>query len=565
MASAESNAIGSVELECTPAGLALGLFGVGAFQAGYAPGALTHGTRFCVPFANITSAQAAGEELHLRIENPGFPHSRLTLARFSAGPGVPPLELRRRRLILHVAALSVSALATLAAAMLVPSGPGETVAWAALAYGAVAAALVLTLGYSLDRQLLVRAPDERAARTAFVRELAGYLPSLRTSNESISQPPQLRLPQLSGWLPRSAAGVGVLVAATVLTALVSGQRLLLRERGEAVTASLGPRAPTTREDAAPAVAQPAAPPAAATPRQPVAPPPKDAGAVADGTLSVERRCLCDRADSPLWNAPIPRLSALLIEKRVVPRKSYLRLRLEVAVVNNGDSPLEDITVHVQFYETDARKKRRHTKERPLYFEGPLRPGEAIKWSTEARGTEFEIQAPDFGTLGVDSQGSASPDDLAKLLEANHRPVRLHAARMLSYLGDPRGRVGALALKDAMRAAEGPYLRRVLAATAELRVCDIDREQPGTIGACVYNAGDSARDNVGLEVSSLDGSLEVSHPLAHPPAIAHQKKWKLPEPLDAQAGRYVRVAVPSGFLAGAATSIEVNADRFDLLD
>jgi hypothetical protein len=449
--------------------------------------------------------------------------------------------------------------------MLVPARATETIAWGALGYGGAAAAIVLALGYSIDQHLLLRAPGEARTREAFVGDLAAYVPSLRRTDQPVARPAQMHLPRLSGWVPRTAAAIGLLVAATVLTALVSGQRLLDRERAQPLLAAVDAPASLDRSTAEPSSIQNAAPlPAlpSSEPQEDLTPTPPETDS---GGLRVERRCLCDRADSPLWREPIPKLSALLIEKRTVPRKSYLRLRLEVAVVNNGDTPIEEITVHVQFYERDEKKQRRHTKERPLYFEGPLRPGQAIKWSTEARGTEFEIQVPDFGMLGTDGQGSAPRDALAELLSANHRPVRLHGARMLSYLGDPRGRQGALELKDAMRAAEGPYLRRVLAATAELRVCDVQRAEDGSVSACVFNAGDEEQRQVGMQIGSLYGSLDVSHPLAHPPELAKQQKWKLPMTLAPQAGTYVRVELPGGFFERDAKDMEINVDRFDLLD
>src|SRR5690606_38121970 len=89
-------------------------------------------------------------------------------------------------------------------------------------------------------------------------------------------------------------------------------------------------------------------------------PPSEEGDVA----KVERRCLCDRADSPLWKSPIPKLSGVLIERRALPRKSYMKTELEVAVVNNSDTPISEITVHIQFYEERAGN-RVPTKERPL--------------------------------------------------------------------------------------------------------------------------------------------------------------------------------------------------------
>lgn len=567
LADSESNAIGSVELECTPAGLSIGLYGVGAYQPDYAPGALTHGTRFCVPYPDIERAVVAEDQLILAIRTPGFPYQRLTLSRWTSGPGVPLLELRRRRLLLHFGALSLAVIATIAASVLAPAAETASFAWGALGYGALAALAVLGLGYSLDARLFLRAPSEQATQEGFVLDLARFVPALGPGAKNPPRPRKLELPQLSGWMPRTTAAIGIGLAATVLTALVSGQRLLSREDTRAASRAVRQELPV---DAAGRAAPPPPPPVADAGTPPLdassnTSAPTDTSSPSQDEVKVERRCICDRADSPLWTQPIPKLSALLLERRVVPRKSYLRLRVEIAVVNNSDTPMSDITLHVQFSEPDSRGKPRHTRERPLYFEGPLRPGQAIKWSAEARGTEFELATPDFGTLGPDGQGSAPAGAFAELLHANHRPVRLHGARMLSYLGDPRGRTGALELKDAMRAAEGPYIRRILAATADLRVCDVSLSGDGTVGACVYNSSDEAEENVGVKLSVLSGSLDTSHPLSHPPELLAETKWHLPGALDVQAGQYVRVPLPPGALAEPGQSIELTTDRFDLLD
>ena len=45
IASERSNAIGALELECTPHGLVIVNLGIGSFTEGYAPGALTSGTK----------------------------------------------------------------------------------------------------------------------------------------------------------------------------------------------------------------------------------------------------------------------------------------------------------------------------------------------------------------------------------------------------------------------------------------------------------------------------------------------------------------------------------------
>lgn len=571
--SAHSNAIGQVELTCTPAGLAIGLYGVGAYSEGYATGALTSGTRFTIPYSQIKTARLQGDEVFLEFDAPSFPHSRLTLSRFSAGPGVPLTELHKRRLILNFAALSTAAIATLAGTMLAPVHASERLAWGALGYGAVAGAIVLALGYSLDQSLFVRPPGEDATREAFLGDLSLHYPHILRTGAPPPRRKPARVPNFTALLPRSAGAIGVVLAATILTALVTGQRLISAD-GDASRrlARAEARAEEARDLASPREIQEQTP-REETPVPTSAPtdglesesaePSKDSGK----SVTIERRCLCDRADSQLWKNPIPKLSGVLIETRALPRKTFTKTELQVAVVNNSDTPIDEITLHVQFFETRG-KKRVPTKERPLYFEGPLGPGEAIKWKTEARGTEFEVAIPDLGNLGPNGDGAAPADAFVELLkDANHRPVRLHAARLLSYLGDDRAREGALELKDAMRAAEAPYLRRILAATGDIRICDIEIRPgaDGSVGACVYNGTDQDREGLGVQLDALQGALDVDHPLADPPSLIQDEKWEVPGKVNAHSGRYVRIQVPAGFVTDDSQTIEVTADRYDLLD
>ncbi len=249
--SSQSNAIGQIELACTPAGLSVGLYGVGAYSEGYATGALTTGTRFTVPYSGIRAAREQGEDVYLELEAPGFPHDRLTLSRFTAGPGVPLTELRKRRFILHFAALSLAAIACLSAAILAPAQPDQTLAWGALGYGVIAAILVLAVGFSIDQSLFLRPPDEAATRSAFLGELEQHYSHLVRTGAVAPARKKRRIPDLAAFLPRTATTVGITIAATILTALVTGQRLLMEENHGEPTASADLRAEPLN-DAAPA-------------------------------------------------------------------------------------------------------------------------------------------------------------------------------------------------------------------------------------------------------------------------------------------------------------------------
>ncbi|HEX4476341.1 MAG TPA: hypothetical protein VH142_14745, partial [Polyangiaceae bacterium] len=79
-----SNAVGPVEVECTSEGLVIVHQGVGAFQEGYAPAAVTSGTRLVVPWSQV-KASLEGDRVFFQIDEALTPHHRLLLSGFSTG------------------------------------------------------------------------------------------------------------------------------------------------------------------------------------------------------------------------------------------------------------------------------------------------------------------------------------------------------------------------------------------------------------------------------------------------------------------------------------------------
>lgn len=572
-ASARSNAIGVVELDCTPHGLLLGFLGVGAFSEGYAPGALTSGVQITVPWHAVRQARAEGDQLYLDLDWPGLPHDKLTLTRFSLGTSAHPLELRRQRLILHVSSVGAAAIASLVAAAVVPHLSARATATLTLSVGAAAALLVLAVAFLVDQRLLGSPLQEASLRAAFVGELERYVPNLvRTPIAPAAPAPPRRLPNLAGFLPRTTTAIAITLAAGILAA-VGTTRQLLRPPERAPVAQAQLQASVTDGSVVGADAAPGPSDAAAAPpeleREPTgeAQAPSNTSSRAEG-LTVVQRCACDRASSPLWQEPIPTLGLIVIGSSQTVRRDRTRTQLELAVVNNGNRPLEEITVHVTFFEGNG-KQRREAATRPLYFEGPLGPGRAIKWSTEARGTHWEIDPPFFGELDPSGSNAAPSAEFRELLTANHRPVRLHAARMLAFLGDASAAQATLQLKEALRSAEAPYLRRLLAALADVRVCDLRVHGDGAqrrVEACVYNATDEDRAQIGLQLVALDRQLTPDRPVDAPPTLLGDRKWPLPEALGAHSGVLVQTTLDLAAMgAEAAVAFEAHADRLDLLE
>jgi hypothetical protein len=270
----------------------------------------------------------------------------------------------------------------------------------------------------------------------------------------------------------------------------------------------------------------------------------------------------------LWDKPVPKLSVLVLERRLISGPSRKRLEVDVAAVNNSSEDMRDLSMMVTFIEQDPPPSNRRTPvaHRAVFFEGPLGPGKAIKWGVEARGSDIEIEAPNPGDIGPGGDGAAPTNLLADLLAANHRPVRLHGALMLAYLGDPRAREGTLKLKEALREDEAPYLDRLLRALGQLKTCRFEVTGTGPsrqIDACIFNSGNEVKRDIGLAVRGLNGEVARTEPTRSPPKIVAEATWAVPGELPPQEGVSVRAALtlPSGV---APTTFEASADRKDLL-
>ncbi len=584
IASDRSNAIGTVELECTPHGLVVVHLGVGAFSEDYAPAALTSGTRVLVPWAAIDEATIEGERVFLAFDSALSPHHRLLLANFSGGRSAEPQAIRQQRWLVRAATLVAALVTGLASATLAGrfTDGGGPIAGVGIAVGGAVA--VLMVGLLADRIVAFGGVPPDAVQDAFFHELEAYVPTLARSD----RPPPVKtrpptLADLQKMLPRTTFTVVLTLTATSLAAVLVGQWTLRRSSDDE-----RPRASRTFSDEphgaeAPvreAQAAPLPPPRVAPrPTPPPAPPPSAAAPAAPAAPSksatLAEPCRCSRADSLLWSEPIPRLGILMLKQRVrqgrgAPHKESVRKRytdVDVAVVNNGSSELEEISLLVLFYERDGGPsgKREQVSSRPLFYEGPLLPGQALKWSTEAEGTEIEIQGPALGSLGPEGESAAPTDRFFELLKAQNRPVRMHGAMMLAFLGDPRARDGALGLSEALREDEAPYLGRLLQAIGDLRVCRLsvrDERDTRRVSGCLYNASSEPKTNMGIKLRGLDGAVLSSDPVGAPPNLLVEEIIAVPGELASRTGVSFSATL---FAEGTPPAAwETIADRVDLL-
>lgn len=568
--SARSNAVGTVELECTPHGLHIVHLGVGAFSEDYAPAALTTGTSVLVPWSSVEVARLDGEQLFIAFDGKLSPHHRLVLTSFSEGRAAEPKTIQRQRQIVRVATATATLVAGILGFELSARFTGAGAPAIAIGVGSAGALLVLTLGFFSDRLIATGGPSPEAVQQGFASELAMYLPSLgRAPRAPEKKRAPITLAELQGLLPRATFAVVLTLTATALAAILVWNSALnesARARADNPVPSppLGAAEPVAA--AVPTSSQ-AVITTAALKARPMA--------VASDAAALGTPCQCTRSDSLLWADPIPRLGVLVLSQRKRPgrgkpyKESVRKLYTEVnvAVVNNGNKEIDQVSLLVLFYEREREgsERRAEVSSRPLFFEGPLLPGQAIKWSTEGEGTEFEIQAPALGSLSPEGEDAAPANAFAELLAANNRPVRLHGAMMLAFLGDSRARDGMLALREALREDEAPYLDRLFAAIGDVRVCRLAvRDEGGKQKAsgCIYNSSSEPKRDLGVKLRGLDGPVLASDPVGMPPNLLFESVTEVPGELAGRTG--TAFSAPVDTKGQRIVTWEAVADRADLL-
>jgi hypothetical protein len=568
LAAERSNAIGTVELECTPHGLSVIYLGVGAFHEGYAPGALTTGTRVTVPWASVSAARVEGEQLYLEVDPALTPHSRLVLSQFSTGEHSHHKEAGKQRFIIWVGATAAALVVALISALVLPRFAPEAGASVALGVGGFGALAIIVVGLLADRQIGRLGLEGEAAREAFLVELGRFIPNLvRLPGPPAPTPKPFVWPSFEGWLPRTTVAVVITLTACVLGAVLTARWMLSPDRdardGRVVADNEPVREPRDEPENVNRAPAPPTPAPSASETASSAPAGGQPGVASGG------RCSCRRSSSLLWNEPIPKLGVLTLARKLTTGPVRKRLEADVAVVNDSDQDLRDIGMGLEFFEQDPppSNKRYSVANRSVFFEGPLKPGQAIKWNVEARGSEFTIDRPIPGDIGPTGDEAAPANLIAELLEANHRPVRLWGAMLLGYLGDPRAKEAALKLKEALREEEAPYLERLLRALGDVRTCDLTVDGAGpvrSVKACVFNASNENKSKLGLRVRALDSKVKTDEPTAPPPNVVAEGTFDVPGELPSQAGVRVSASMDLSRASGMPAAFEGYADRVDLL-
>ncbi|HEY3666370.1 MAG TPA: hypothetical protein VGL19_10235, partial [Polyangiaceae bacterium] len=228
MASERSNGVGTVELECAPAGLSLVYLEVGGFSDGYVPSNQTRSEKLLVPWPQLIEASVDGEQVFLALDPKVSPLNRLCLVNFSTGNTAHHHKLYRRRLLVRLAtvgaALSGALIASGAAFRLAPG----TSAVSALGIAITTAVALCVLGLFADQLLKSGGLEGSMAREAFVADLSGFVPSLvRSPITPRTGPPKAPpIAIFQGFLPRTTAAIVMSLTALTLAFVLMVRWLL---------------------------------------------------------------------------------------------------------------------------------------------------------------------------------------------------------------------------------------------------------------------------------------------------------------------------------------------------
>jgi hypothetical protein len=235
----------------------------------------------------------------------------------------------------------------------------------------------------------------------------------------------------------------------------------------------------------------------------------------DAEASPRPRCVCLRADSPLWKDGLPALSVLTYTSddeaaaAVAPtadRSGRPRYDFDLAVVNNAARAQNDVRVTLTFARRSKAGKRVGATDRGLFWGGALGPGHAVKWHVKAPGSEYTMDTSVSGQLEKGGVLPAPAEAFVELMGSSRaRALRVHAVTMLAYLGDPRARDAALSL-GAQSPEEKALMARLLRASSPVRVCEITRTDDH-VDACVFNA--SVEPKKGLQLRALPAAADAA--------------------------------------------------------
>lgn len=485
-----SNAVGGVLLTLEADALRLELVDVRAHASGFATSGPSGRVAFEVPYGAVRGLLREGRVLLLSLDPAVVaPFHRFALTRFRLEEALVLGRAARLRSILRTVSWALPALGALATmAWMSRSGAAleECLAFGGLAATALALALRWWAAFALWG-----GPTSDRLRDEFEARLAARL-GLRFAapREHLPAPSTEVVEEALATVsrPRSLAPVLLLALSGVVGAAVLFERFavapVVRLPVPDATRGLFDRVPRLLEASR----------AAVTPTHP--------------------ECRCERADSPLWSRPPPHLAFVVSVRRgelaspwlapdtlvTLPQGGRERVEFEIAVVNDSAEPILGIDLLLAVWRRKG-SERRNVIERSFSLDHELAPGKSVTWRVRARGNALRLTRR--GMSATKANRYAPADAFAKLAENGSSAVRLHAATMLAYLGDPRAEGIARGLR-ALAPSEEEVRKALLATAAPYVACGANGDE-----ACVVNRTDELaravllRDAVGKTEEVVD--------------------------------------------------------------
>lgn len=519
IAARRANVAGVVRLTCAPEGLEIELIRVTGFALGFAPGAVADPVGFLVPYTAVRGLVREGRLLYLALDPAVVtPYNRFALARFAEDAGDVLARASEARARARWASLLFPAPMGALAAALVPEdlaggvlGRVSVGALAALAAWALlhAVALWRSWGGPFSDRLRDRFEAELSERLA----LTPSLPAGAPAPQAVRLPPRRPYPRPQIIAPEPVMRAPIEPAVTRASSPVEPVAHPLRKPLVAALAAAVGVVMIVGFLGRYAAERPAPP---AIPKLVAGLGPAVRGVGLDvRPLPQPERCLCLRADSPLWRDGVPVLSVLTFEEDEgamgapepkLDRRGFPKYRFDVAIVNNGARALRDVRLTLTFARRTESGRRVGAVDRGLFWEGVLSPGHAVKWHVSGPGNEVRTDVSVTGTLAAAHLDPAPADAFFALTSARVRAVRVHGALMLAYLRDPRAEDAARALA-AQSSNDDALLARIRRAAAPVFACDVKREGE-RLDACIFNGASQPRSGISIrEVPETPGATE----------------------------------------------------------
>lgn len=502
-----SNAVGTVELSCGPKGLWVRFVRISAFTDGYVPYPAIAGQAITVPYDQVVRVATDAEGLvHLTLDPSCTPFHRLVLAGLVRETTFDHhfSWLQRARFEHAVTLAAIASWLPIAAGLkaLVPALSELLV----LSIAATIALLFNGMRRAIASRLVLFGARTERVRSELVSDLSLRLGPSRVqdlvtpgvavaSGHAVERAPERVVPAEGAGLGPLFATAGI-VAAVALLAILVGRTIWLQPR-EAEALPAGDPSSAIASGPADLSSAPSAPITAEPPRPVVQLP----------------SCSCERSESSLWADGVPKLSVLSTNRPGKTSERKPSVYPEIAVVNNANEDLKNVMLTVDFSQSPREgHPARHTGEQGLLYDGVLGPGQAVKWRLKGRGDDYTVTSSVSGRVGEAGVQAAPADAFQKLLSARTPSVRLHGAKMLAWLGDPRAREAIEVLEREHRQDMEQSLSLIADALRPVRVCQPRITQGPTsssvrLEVCVFNASDEAHDRPALVARTGRGQEE----------------------------------------------------------